>query len=109
MSSRGTGKFIAQRGTAVIMLPLLVWFVIGLVAHAGADRAAMQAWLTQPVNGILMAGLVILGAMHMRIGMNEIIEDYIHGGLSAPLQILNWVAALGIAAIAGFSALSLVF
>ncbi|MEL6111554.1 MAG: succinate dehydrogenase, hydrophobic membrane anchor protein [Pseudomonadota bacterium] len=109
MASKGTSKFIAQRGTAVILLPLMIWFLISLIGQLGSDQAQMQAWLAKPWNGLPMALLVVVGAMHMRIGLSEIVEDYIHGGLRSVLMGINWVVALGVAAVAAVSVLTLVF
>jgi succinate dehydrogenase / fumarate reductase membrane anchor subunit len=109
MASKGTSTFIMQRGTAVVMLPLFVWFLIGLIGQLGNSQAQMQSWLSQPVNGLLMAALVIIGAFHMRIGLTEIIDDYIHSGLRPVLSGLNTLVAVIIAGTAAISALSLVF
>lgn len=109
MASKGTSKFVLQRGSAVVLLPLLAWFLIGLIGHAGASQEEMRAWLGQPVPALLMAVLVIVGAFHMRIGLGEVIEDYIHTGLRGLLLALNWGVAIGIAALAAWSALSLAF
>ncbi|MEL6790063.1 MAG: succinate dehydrogenase, hydrophobic membrane anchor protein [Pseudomonadota bacterium] len=109
MASKGTSKFIAQRGSAVILLPLMIWFLISLIGQLGNDQTQMQTWLAKPWNGIPMALLVIVGAMHMRIGVSEVVEDYIHGGVRSILMGINWVVAVGVAAAAALSVLALVF
>jgi len=109
MASKGTTTFILQRGTAVAMLPLMTWFLVALIGQLGSSQSEMQLWLSNPVNGLLMAALVIIGAFHMRIGIGEVIDDYFHGGLRPILTTANWVAAIAVALIAGGSVLSLVF
>ena len=107
MTHKGTASFIAQRTSAVLLLPLLVWFLAGVVATAGSSQAEMRAWLSLPVNAILMFLLVAIGAFHMRIGMNEIIDDYAHGGLRGVWKILNLFACFGAVAATAFALLSM--
>ena len=110
MASKGTGKFVAQRTSALFLIPLTIWFLIGLISQAGASHVAAKLWLTQPINAVLITILVVVGAFHMRIGMSEVIEDYIHGKVMRGLvTLLNWAFALGVAAIAAWSVLSLAF
>lgn len=98
MAHKGTSTFIIQRATAALMIPLGVWFLIGVVFHLGANYMVAREWLSQPLNAILLAAFITIGALHMRIGMAEIIADYIHGGLKGVLNILNWLAALSVIA-----------
>ena len=75
MTNKGTATFIAQRASAAFLVPLVVWFLWGAVAHAGSSYDEMRAWISAPVNAILMGLLILIGALHMRIGLNEIIEQ----------------------------------
>ncbi len=109
MASKGTSKFILQRATAVVLLPLMLWFLVSLIGHAGASHFIMRDWLASPLNAILMALLIVIGMFHMRIGMSEIIEDYIHSGLRPVLMLLNWAFAIVVALISIWSILSLAF
>ena len=95
---KGTGTFVIQRATAALLIPLAIWFLVGVVSHLGADYEAARAWLQNPVNGGLLAAFVAIGAWHMRIGMAEIIADYIHSGLAAALNVLNWLVCLAVIA-----------
>ena len=96
MSQKGTSTFVIQRFTAVLLLPLAAWLLINIVAHIGADYATARAWIGNMWNGVLLGAFLIIGAWHMRIGMSEIIADYIHGGLRTALYALNWIAALAV-------------
>ncbi len=98
MAHKGTSTFIIQRASAALLIPLAIWFLVGVVSHLGADYAAARTWLASPLNAALLALFIAIGAWHMRIGMNEIITDYIHGGLRRILSILNWLAALSLIA-----------
>ena len=106
---KGTSTFILQRATAALMIPLVLWFLIGMVSHLGADFEAARAWAAHPLNAILLALLVVIGAIHMRIGMAEIIADYIHGGLKGVLSALNWIVALAVIAGAAWAVYTISF
>ena len=75
----GTEDIWMQRLTAAALVPLTLFLVIFLVAKSGADAASVRAALGNPFVAILLAATVIAGALHMRIGMQVIIEDYVHG------------------------------
>ncbi len=94
MAHKGTSTFIIQRATAALLIPLAIWFLIAMVSHLGANYMVAQEWLSRPLNAGLLALFITIGAIHMRIGMAEIIADYIHGGLKRVLSALNWLAAL---------------
>ena len=107
MSSKGTSTFILQRASAVVLLPFVIWFLWSLTAHAGEDYEGMRAWLGRPLNQIMLGLLVTIGAFHGRIGIGEIIDDYIHGGLNGVLKFVNLAAALAIVAVTWVSLISL--
>ena len=109
MTSKGTSTFIAQRASAVLLLPLIGWFLWAVIAHAGASYAEMRAFASQPLNAGLFAALIVIGAAHMRIGLAEVIEDYIYSGLKGLLLTLNWLVAICVAGAGVFAALTLVF
>lgn len=109
MSKKGTSSFILQRATAVLLIPLMVWFLFALVAHAGDSFAEMRAWLKQPLATIPFGALVIIGALHMRIGLTEVIADYIHSWMKDVLLLINWVITLGVIGLTVWSVYKLSF
>ncbi|WP_180897991.1 succinate dehydrogenase, hydrophobic membrane anchor protein [Martelella soudanensis] len=78
----GTHHFWVQRMTAVALVPLFVLFIIFIIAHIGAPYEEVVASLGNPFIAVLMGLMVIAGLIHMRIGMQEIIDDYIHNELA---------------------------
>ena len=75
----GTGHFWKQRLTAVANIPLtlgLVWFVI---CALGSSHAQFVASVGNPLVAALLILLIVSGAVHMKLGMQVIIEDYVHG------------------------------
>lgn len=78
-AKNGTHHWIAQRMTAVALVPLTLWFVISLIGLIGADLAAVQAWLSSPFNAVMMILTLAAGFHHAQLGLQVVIEDYIHG------------------------------
>ena len=75
---RGTETFRGQRLTAVANIPLAIFLILSIVTHIGSDYATVRAYLAQPLVALAMFALVISASIHMRIGLKEIIEDYVH-------------------------------
>jgi succinate dehydrogenase / fumarate reductase, membrane anchor subunit len=74
----GTGHWWVQRVTALALVPLAVWFVLAVIAHLGASQAEVAAWLGQPISAALMLCLIVALFQHMQLGLQAVLEDYIH-------------------------------
>ncbi len=101
-AKEGTDHFWRQRLTAVANLPLMLFLLYSLVAFAGADHAAVAAYLGSPPVAMAMLLAVLSAVIHMRLGMQVIIEDYIHGeALKITCLMLNTftAAAAGLASV----------
>ena len=97
---RGTETFWRQRLTAIANIPLVIFLILSIVTHIGADYATTRAYLAQPLVTVAMLALVISASIHMRIGLKEIVEDYVHGEgakIAALLAITFFAAVLGLA------------
>ncbi len=97
----GTHHFWMQRVTAVALIPLTLWFIYAVMSLLGADHATVSAWMQSPVNAVLMVLLIVATFHHMQLGLQVVIEDYIHGeGIKiASLMIMKGGSlVLGIAA-----------
>ncbi|MCD7058279.1 succinate dehydrogenase, hydrophobic membrane anchor protein [Pelagibacterium xiamenense] len=107
---KGTGTFIQQRVTAflnIFLVGFLIWLVVSL---AGADRATMAATFSNPFVFVLTLVLFASVLVHMRIGMGEVIEDYIHTPSMHKLCMgLNTAFAVIVGAIGVLSVLVLAF
>ena len=98
----GTEHFWRQRVTAVALIPLTLAFVVVLLMMKGADHKGATALLGNAFVGILMVCFVVAGCVHMRLGMQVIIEDYVHAEVPKLLLLmLNtfFSAAIGLASI----------
>ncbi|MGE0054678.1 MAG: succinate dehydrogenase, hydrophobic membrane anchor protein [Hyphomicrobium sp.] len=106
----GTEHFWKLRVTAVANAFLglfLVWLVASL---AGADYQTVKSALHHPLIAIGLGALVISGTIHMRLGMQTIIEDYVHAeGTKIALLMLNTFFAAAIALASLFAILKLSF
>lgn len=112
MSSKGTSTFIIQRASAALLVPFTVWFFWTFIklASSGAGYEELRAWASSPVNAAMFAVFILLNVVHMRIGVTEISEDYIHHhGAKGLVQTLNWLVAVGVAAGVVFAAYLLAF
>ena len=78
-AKEGADHFWRQRVSALANIPLTLFLVATIIMLAGKDHAIAAAWLGSPLAAIAMLALVISGAIHMRLGMQVIIEDYVHG------------------------------
>ena len=83
----GVGHWWIQRLTAMALLllaPWFAWLVLGLV---GADHFTIRQSLAQPLNASLLLAFVLSLFWHAQLGMQVVIEDYVHGWLEIALQI----------------------
>ncbi len=91
-----------QRITAAVLVPITLWLGIGLALQAGADFEAARAWVASPINATLMIVAVIVLLYHGALGVQVVIEDYVHtDGLKAGGILLVQLACfiLAVAAI----------
>lgn len=105
----GTHHWWMQRVTAIALIPLTVWIVASFVAMAGADYETARAWVASPVVAILFSLFIATGLYHLKLGLQVVIEDYVHGGLKlVSLMASNFVCVL-VAAASIFAVLKIAF
>jgi succinate dehydrogenase / fumarate reductase membrane anchor subunit len=106
----GTEHFWRQRLTAIANIPLTLFFVGFLIAINGAGFAETRSALANPFVALILLTFVISGLYHMRLGMQVIIEDYIHTeATKLALLVLNIFFTVGVGVIAGFALLKIAF
>jgi succinate dehydrogenase / fumarate reductase membrane anchor subunit len=104
MTAKGTANFIAMRATSVLLIPFVVWFMWGVAHHAGDSYEEMRAWVAEPFTASAFAIFIAISAFHMRLGLNEVIEDYIHSNLKGVFMTLNALVAIIVAGLGFYGA-----
>lgn len=106
----GTDHFWKQRATALAGIPLTIAFLVIVLSTVGKDFATVKATLAHPLVAILMLLFVLSSVIHMRIGMQVVIEDYVHEeGPKVLLLMLNTFFAIAVGLASAFAILKLAF
>jgi succinate dehydrogenase / fumarate reductase membrane anchor subunit len=106
----GAGHWWLQRITAVALVPLTLWFMAGLIGHAWNGPAAVSAWLAQPLVALPTILLVVVLFQHTRLGLQVVIEDYVHADRPKfALVAATHAGCYGLMAVGIFSVLVIVF
>ena len=75
---KASRKWIMQRASALIIAPLIVWFLLSLISLSTGDYNSVINFFSKPLFLSLTIVLLIAGFFHAKIGLSEIFEDYIH-------------------------------
>ncbi len=105
----GVAHWWRERVTAVALVPLTLWFVASIIAHSGSDYADFVRWLRTPFATISMALLLIALFYHTALGLQVVIEDYVHSAAKLPALILMRLACFGLLAVGIYALLRIVF
>src|SRR5690348_7310793 len=76
-----------QRLTAVALVPLTIWFVASIIAHTASDYERFITWLSTPLTTTCMTLFLIAMFYHTALGLQVVIEDYIHSAAKVPLLV----------------------
>jgi succinate dehydrogenase / fumarate reductase, membrane anchor subunit len=109
-AKHGSKHWIDQRLTAIGNLLLTSWLVISLLLLPNAEYKTLAAWLAQPIVAVPMILMLISIFSHVRLGLQVLIEDYVHdeGNKLASLTLLNFYV-IGAAAFGIFMVAKLAF
>ena len=77
-AKEGVEHWWMQRITAVALVPLTLWFVISVIGLVGADLETVENWVGRPLPAILLVLLLIATFYHMSLGLQVVVEDYVH-------------------------------
>lgn len=79
-AKEGVGAWWAERVSAVALVPLTLWLAASIIAHTGSDYAMFIIWLKTPLTATVMILLLIALFYHTALGLQVVIEDYVHSG-----------------------------
>jgi succinate dehydrogenase / fumarate reductase, membrane anchor subunit len=109
-AKEGVGQWWIQRLTAIALVPLTVWFLVGVVAHVGADLPNFHRWIAEPSTAILFVLLLIATFYHVSLGFQVVIEDYVHVELlKLGLIVAARLISFGLAVAGIFAVLRMAF
>ena len=104
-AKEGTQHWWSQRVTAIALVPLVLWLVVSILSLRHAEYAAVVQWMGQPLNSALLILLIITLFYHAMLGVQVVIEDYVHtealkvGALLLAKFILMFLAAVAVIAV----------
>ena len=95
-AKEGVEHWWRQRVTAVALVPLTLWFVIAVIGLVGADHAVFVAWVRSPMPAVLLVLLLVATFYHTALGLQVVIEDYIHGEITrlATLLVIRFLCII---------------
>jgi succinate dehydrogenase / fumarate reductase, membrane anchor subunit len=109
-AKEGTEHFWRQRLTAIANIVLISYLIVLLARYAGADFATVKTVLSRPYNSVALLLLIVSATIHMRLGMQTIIEDYVHSeGTKVAALMLNTFFAIMVGVTCAFAVLKLSF
>lgn len=109
-SHEGSHHFWVQRVSGMALVPLVIWFVLSASHVVGADLATFKAWVGTHYNPLLLVLLIITMFHHAQLGLQVIIEDYVHSEATKLTSlILMKFAAVLIGGCAVFAVIRLTF
>lgn len=103
-AKEGVHHWWAQRLTALALIPLSVWFTASIISLAGAPYEAVAGFLGSPINGTLMIALILATFYHAALGLQVVIEDYVHDEglkLAGIILVKGGLFLLGVATVLG--------
>ena len=97
----GTGHFLWQRITAIVVALLGAYLIGLLLTLGGADFFRARTLVSQPFNATVLAGFIVAAFWHAKLGLQVVIEDYVHTPLAAGIAHLANIIVCALAALAG--------
>jgi succinate dehydrogenase / fumarate reductase membrane anchor subunit len=96
----GATHWWAQRLTSLALVPLTLWFICAAVRLTGASREDVAVWMSQPLVLVLMLALIVATFHHLQLGLQVVIEDYVHDGTQKLIALLVMKAVCVLLALA---------
>ena len=106
----GAHHWWLERLTSVSTLLLFIWFVISLIRLPALDHETIVEWLASPIAAVPMLLLIVSTFWHLKLGLQVVIEDYVHeeGSKLFSILLLNFFT-IAAGALAFFAVLKIAF
>lgn len=109
-AKEGASHWWSQRVTSVALVLLALWFVTSLLRMPGFAYEVVVTWIAQPVDAVLLLLLIVTLVYHSQLGVQVVVEDYVHHhGLKVATMLLLNFAHVAVAALAIFAVLRIAF
>jgi succinate dehydrogenase / fumarate reductase membrane anchor subunit len=109
-AKEGVQHWWVQRLTSVALVPLSIWFAVSLLTLPSLDHATLHAWMSQSSTALLLIVFVVVAAWHSKLGVQVVVEDYVHGAGARTLTLVSLTFVHVLIAAAGvFSVLKVAF
>lgn len=105
----GSRRWLAERISAVALIPLTLWFVASVIAHTRSDYTDFISWLRTPLATICMILLLLALFHHSVLGLQVVIEDYVHSGAKYAAVIAVRLGGYGLGATGIIAVLRIAF
>jgi succinate dehydrogenase / fumarate reductase, membrane anchor subunit len=97
----GVAHWWAERVTSIALVPLTIWFICAAVRLVGASHDEVLYWVASPVTVVLLICLLVTTFYHMQLGLQAVVEDYVHVDSARLILLLLIKAVCFLAALAG--------
>jgi succinate dehydrogenase / fumarate reductase, membrane anchor subunit len=97
----GVAHWWAERVTSIALVPLTIWFICAAVSLVGASHDEVLSWVASPVTVVLLICLLVTTFYHMQLGLQAVVEDYVHVDSARLILLLLIKAVCFLAALAG--------
>jgi succinate dehydrogenase / fumarate reductase, membrane anchor subunit len=104
-TGEGTKHWWRERVTAVALILLTLWFFASMIAHSASDYRAVIAWLRMPSSTLMIVLLLVVLFYHAALGLQVIIEDYVHSSRKAPALAIIRLSCVVLTAMGTFAVL----
>ena len=108
-AKEGVEHWWKERVSAAALVPLTLWFAASIIAHTDSDYVTFIAWLKTPLASILMNVLLIALFYHTALGLQVVIEDYVHSGARFAALVAVRLGCIAFAAAGIMAVLSIAF
>lgn len=108
-AKEGGGRWWAERVSAIALAPLTLWFAASIIAHTASDYSTFIIWLRTPLSAALMILLLIALFHHTALGLQVVIEDYVHSGAKLAAVIAVRLGCFALATAGAVATLRIAF